>query len=328
MIRAAKTTNFAQKFLLMGPLKRLFAVIFLLSGLFSGAIGQQASAFFQGIPFPYFDNLSVMNDSLWQEHFSLPELFFVESSAAPEKLPSSAIYGTEHLLSSDQIQPQALLRETADDWIIAVVILSLGLLSLARILYPHRTRQYMRATLGGHHFSQMEREGSFFDESPAWLLFVNFLLMLALLVYQTLLQTGLLNNMGKLSPAVIYLLVLGALAAYYPVKSMLTSYFAWVFRTRLANSAYTKNIFLFNILAGMLMLPLVVYNAYNPGLNGLFATWGLLVILNVAKVLRGASIGFSQAGFSVYYLILYLCAIELAPLLILAKAAGNLLLPV
>jgi hypothetical protein len=71
---------------------------------------------------------------------------------------------------------------------------------------------------------------------------------------------------------------------------------------------------------------LLYTNAYNPGTTGLYLAWALLVIINIAKMIRGAVIGYTQAGFSVYYLILYLCAIELAPLLIFAK--GHRKLPV
>ncbi len=250
----------------------------------------------------------------------------MDSIAEKQVLGSSTFYGNNHLLVAREHTPIPLERGPATDWILWVVVLSLGVLSAARLIFPHRTRQFIGATLGGRHFSQMEREGSFFDESPAWLLFANYLLMTALLIYQTLLQTGYLDKTCRLSPFLIFLIILTALLVYYPIKSLLTSFFAWVFGTGQANNAYTKNIFLFNNLAGILILPIVVYNTYQPADSGLYIAWGLLVLINIAKILRGAYIGHTQAGFSVYYLILYLCAIELAPLLIFAKAAGSYLM--
>lgn len=250
----------------------------------------------------------------------------IDFLAGKPVLSSNTFYGSNHLLVVQGHTPIPLEPVPANDWILWVVMLSLGALAAARLMFPHRTRQFFGATLGGRHFSQMEREGNFFDESPAWLLFVNFLLMTALLIYQTLLQTGYLDKTGRLSPFLIFLIILTALLLYFPIKSLLTSFFAWVFGTGQANNAYTKNIFLFNNLAGIIILPFVVYNTYHPAESGLYFAWALLALINIAKILRGASIGLTQAGFSVYYLILYLCAIELAPLLIFAKAAGSYLM--
>ncbi len=250
----------------------------------------------------------------------------MDSLSEKQVLSSNAFYGSNHLLVAQGHTPLPLEPGLANDWILWVVALSLGVLAAARLLFPHRTRQFFGATLGGRHFNQMEREGNFFDESPAWLLFVNFLLMTALLIYQTLLQTGYLDKTGRLSPFLVFLIILTLLLLYYPAKSLLTSFFAYVFGTGQANNAYTKNIFLFNNLAGIILLPVVVYNTYQPAESGLYFAWALLALINIAKILRGASIGLTQAGFSVYYLILYLCAIELAPLLIFAKAAGSYLM--
>lgn len=242
-------------------------------------------------------------------------------------ISTSSYYGSRHLLPAGVNGPEPLADTGANDWILWVVIAGLGSIALAQLLFPSRTWQFSRATLGGRHFNQMEREGGFFSETPFWLMFVNYLLMLSLLIFLTIRLTGP-NRIPEGFPEFgIFLLVLGMIIAYYPLKRLITSFLAWVFGTHETNDAYIKNLFLFNNLAGILMLPFVVYVAYNPSLTGLYLIWGMLVLLNLGKILRGTIIGFQQPGFSVYYLILYLCAIELAPLLILAKAAHNVLNP-
>jgi hypothetical protein len=304
--------------------KYCFSSIIFFLGLIACSLILKADPSLQAIPFTLTDSLSGFHDSTWiTEDFDGKK-----ATEKTEKISSVDFFGSDHLLRADSMKPEPLAKNPDRDWIIWVVIVSLGALAFARLLFPHRARQFFSATLGGRHFNQMERDGSFFDESPAWLMFFNFLIILALLVYQTLLQTGILVSIETLPPLIIFLILFGLLLLYYPAKSLITSFFAWVFKTGQANNAYTKNIFLYNNLAGIIILPIVIYNAYNPGTTGLYLAWALLVIINIAKMIRGAVIGYTQAGFSAYYLILYLCAIELAPLLILAKAVGNYLLPV
>lgn len=240
-------------------------------------------------------------------------------------ISTSDYYGNMHLLPVSQIGPEPLNGRPDLDWVLWVMIAGTGVIAMAHLLFPNRTRQFFRATLGGRHFSQMEREGRFFDETPFWLLFVNFLLMLSLLIYLTIQQVGAGQIPVSIAEWMIFLVVLGLLIIYYPLKRMVTSFIAWVFHTQTTNEAYTKNLFLFNNLAGILILPFVLYLAYTPSLTGLYVVWGMLALLNLGKALQGAAIGFQQPGFSVYYLILYLCAVELAPMLILAKAVTNVL---
>ncbi|MEE4177617.1 MAG: DUF4271 domain-containing protein [Bacteroides sp.] len=297
--------------------------LFFFLALLPLSLALQAMPALPALVFSFPDTFPAFENSSWLKEAGAE----TDSTEAMTVTSTSSYYGSQHLLTAGTIRPEPL-KERADlDWILWVVIASTGAIALAHLLFPSRTRQFFRATLGGRHFSQMERDGGFFDETPFWLMFFNYLLMLSLLIYLTIQQLGTGSIPGSLHEGVIFLLVLGLLIVYYPLKRMFTSFLAWVFRTQPTNEAYIKNLFLFNNLAGILILPFVVYLAYTPSLTGLYLVWGLLVLLNLGKGFRGAAIGFQQPGFSVYYLILYLCAIELAPLLILAKAATNVLYP-
>jgi len=263
------------------------------------------------------------NDSLWRKSIALSErISLLENTES-----SASFYGSPHLLSTRSVEPVQLAARPVYDWMIWILILSLGALSVSKLFYPHRSRQFLRATLGGRLFNQMERDGTLFNETPTWFLFGNFLIITSLLITQTLIQTNLHRVTDNISPLLLFAMTLGVLILFLPVKGLLTGFFAWVFKTQQANNAYTKNIFLFNNLAGVILLPFVVYNAYTPSELGLFLSWIILLLINLVKFFRGAAIGYSQAGFSVYYLILYLCAFELAPLLIFIKAASRFLMP-
>lgn len=263
------------------------------------------------------------NDSLWRQGYNPAQKTWPDHAI----LNSASFYGSPHLLPANAIAPRQIKQRPVSDWMIWAVILSLGALSVAKLFYPHRSAQILRAAISGRHFNMMERDGNLFDETPAWLMFINFLTISALLATQTIIQLDIVSPANTIAPILIFICVACLITLYLLLKGMLTGFFAWVFNTQKANRAYFKNIFLYNCLSGIVLLPLVVFNTYNPSLPGLYLSWAVLLLFSFIKVIRGAIIGYTQARYSTYYLILYLCAIELAPVLILAKAASRVFIP-
>ncbi len=217
----------------------------------------------------------------------------------------------------------AIPRETgpAGDWAIWVLVVSLSLVSVVRFFFPGHIRQISTAVWSIRHFHILHKEGVVLY-TPGYLFKVNFLLVLSLLIYQSLEHTGLIPEGNIIGSFRIFLLVLFLLMVFYPVKSMIMGILAWVFQTGRASSAYFSNIFVFNQFAGLVLMPLVFIHAYNPFDYLLYSAWAVLALLNLYKVFRGSLLSFDAAGFSVYYLFLYLCGVELAPLLLIIKAAS------
>jgi hypothetical protein len=70
-------------------------------------------------------------------------------------------------------------------------------------------------------------------------------------------------------------------------------------------------------------MPLVLLIAFFPAAT-IFFIWSGIIILIITffyRLFRGVTIWSSLSSFSLYYFILYLCALEIAPLLIIFKLA-------
>ncbi len=238
-------------------------------------------------------------------------------------MPSKSFYGQPHLLPAGEGMG-AIQRQdpTQKDWVIGVFLLCILSLALARFFFPGRIRQLMKAALGQRFFFMVEKESLVFRETPAYLLNLNFLLLISLLSVQTMDHFDLQIRWTALPPLMMYLGILLFFTLLILVRRMITSFLAWVFQTSRASRIYISNLFLVNQLSGVLLLPLIFYHAYNPSEKALFASWILLIVINIYKVVRGSILSSRLSGFSPYYLILYLCAVEIAPLLIIGKSAS------
>lgn len=264
------------------------------------------------------------------EQIQPPEIIvdtITEQAILPvEIISSNDFFGNPHQLTAQTPGPLPIEQSTGNEWIIWVIITSLASLAIARYLFPSRMQQFFKATLGMRFFNQMERDGSFFNETLTYLLFFNFAVVMALLITQTfLLFADSITGALTWHPGFIFLLALGAIILFYSLKGIITGAIAWVFKTQVINSYYLKNIYLFNLITGIILLPVVVYSMINASATGVFIAWILLFSAAVIKIGRNVMSGLQQAGFSVYYIILYLCAIELAPVLVLIKAVSRYL---
>lgn len=204
---------------------------------------------------------------------------------------------------------------------IGIFLLSILSLALARFFFPGRIRLLMKGALGKRFFYMVEKESLVFRETPAYLLSLNFLLLLSLLSIQSMDHFDL-QVRWSAHPALLFLGVFLLFTLLMLAKRMLTGFLAWVFDTHRASRIYASNLHLVNQFSGVILLPLVFYQAYNPSEKALFAAWILLIVTNIYKVIRGSILSFRLSGFSLYYLILYLCAVEIAPLLIIGKSAS------
>ena len=236
---------------------------------------------------------------------------------------TEGFYGSPHLLVNQLDGNNSIrtipLNRNREDWKFFFLLAGISALAIARYFYASRIGLYLKAATGNVSFNQMDREVGFFNETVTYLLFFNFLLVFSLLVWQTIGYSQWTPTHYFLSPFLLFVTLLMAVVLFFILKSLLLKFVAWVFGANQPTSAYLKNIFLYNQLIGLALIVPVAYLVYNPSLSGLLVIWSIWVILNLLKILRGAIIGYNVSAFSGYYLILYLCTIELAPVLLIVK---------
>jgi hypothetical protein len=108
----------------------------------------------------------------------------------------------------------------------------------------------------------------------------------------------------------------------YVVKIISTRMLGFVFEVKEAAREYAYNIVLFNKTVGLLLFPVTLLLAYarqipSSWLIGLgLGLWGLVLLY---RLLRLSFIGFSVRGVSIFYIILYLCTLEILPVLVIIK---------
>lgn len=210
-------------------------------------------------------------------------------------------------------------RNVSDfDWMTIVLLLAYLIMAFARYNFPKRVNQLVESVFVKRSRTHLHREGNPFNEQVALALGLIYLLTSSLLIF-VLLERYHWLPVELVRSELLYIFIVIINAAFWLLKAIANRLLAHIFKTYEATSNYLLNNLLFSFVLGIFLLitlPFVIYIESDLILN---LVAGSVVVLLFYKVIRGILIGLSIARFPAFYLFLYLCMLEVAPLLLLAK---------
>lgn len=221
---------------------------------------------------------------------------------------------------SPELRPSPNLYE---DWMILVFFLSLTILAYVRVVYGKRIQRLYSSLLRVQILKQVMREELVFSHRASVLLFLNFCLVISLIGVAAAKFYG--WNVFGTSGMVLYGVFFVTVSGAYLLKLLVAS----ILRVVLADPGllreYLYVVFLVNKAAGIILLPLALGLIYlNVGAlqQIFFACIAVLLILGLYRIVQGALL---SVGYRVpkVYIILYLCTLEIMPLLVIIGAMNR-----
>lgn len=221
-----------------------------------------------------------------------------------------------------QAKQEPIHKPIRPNWIIVVLLLLLVGIGLVRIFFNSIFRKIISAYYNEQATQDISKEDSVVTSWPYIFLYVlfSFSLGLFLLIYVSSFREGhilTVENFFKVS---------GFVAALFVIKILLIRLLAWIFELQRTAREYVAVLYLIYFNSMLILIPVLLIVTFVPVfyfnfLLSLFA--GVVSILFIYKFSVTAVRLLGQLKFSIFYLILYLCALEIAPILILVKALNN-----
>ncbi len=177
--------------------------------------------------------------------------------------------------------------------------------------------------LNDNGFALAQREASgFVGTTPYYLLYGNFLFNAGIFVFLVtkVFQGETYNNLGFL------LFCLAGAAMAFLSKHLMLSIMRALFPVEAEARKYNFLIIIFNCVLGLFLVPfnlLIAFSAKSGLQQLLLVSWmlGLVAIFYAYRSLRASAIGAKFLSQSPFHFLLYLCAVEIAPVLLLVKLA-------
>lgn len=215
-----------------------------------------------------------------------------------------------------EISPKEIGLSYHPPWVPIILLSGFFLIAWVKIFFWRRLQMIFRAVFARNFANQLIREGNLFNERPGLILFIVYLLVMAMLAYQTM---HLFNIAYPFRPWLMYLLLAGFFLALWFLKVFLVNALSKLFNTPEHSLVLLANMFLYNLFIGIILLPLVSILSFTDSFWILYIGLFIIVFLYFMRLIRSVQTGTNITKFSVFHLILYLCTLEILPLIVLAK---------
>ncbi len=225
-----------------------------------------------------------------------------------------------------QLQPDYRTFKTVDkyqpDWIAGLLIGFLVLLAWTQVYYFKRVKQILKAPLSKRFLNQLTRDGNLFKERVSVSIGIVYVLTFSLLIFQF-------NTMVLKVPVQgfhgfhQFIIITILFTLFWIIKVFAIQFLGSVFKTRNTTREYLTNILIFSLVSGLILLPILIFAIYLKSVVLLYCCLSIIVLFFFFRLVRGFFIGINLTKFSYIFLIVYLCSLEILPLLILAKMLLN-----
>lgn len=207
------------------------------------------------------------------------------------------------------------------DWFTISLLLLIGFFTWFRYFFYKIFRQLIGGFFNMTTAQQIVRDESVLLQRASLFISVVSYLLIGLFLYQ--LSNLFSWQMPFIQSGMFRFVLFSVLAATaYSAKMLGIRFLSVVFDQERPAGIYVFIVFLMVMMAGLILLPANILIAYAPDPIRewtLYISLGLIGCLFLYRLVRAVLIWMGTPGFNVFYLFLYLCGFEIAPLLILWK---------
>jgi hypothetical protein len=266
------------------------------------------------------ENLFTKADSL-QKYYDFSIYNFIKPLPPQKQFLQTTSVFKPHNLEPKHSGPMVIDHQ-ATNWITIVFLACLFIFAWIQTSYSKRLSQIFRAVAQPHHVNQLERDGNLFKEHIALGLGLNYYLITSIFIFQIISAFGGLPT--GLSNLTLTAIIFAGLFTYQLLKSLVIHGIGIIFNTGEYARQYQLIILIFNYMIGIVLLPIVIIAFYWN--NSVFLIAGIIIIslLILYQIIRGFLTGQDNKSYNLFYLFLYLCTLEILPLLLIYKAISKM----
>lgn len=214
-----------------------------------------------------------------------------------------------------QHEKEVAAQKVNQDWIVIVLIFAVLILGWTKMFYSKYLGQTFQAMINNQSSTKLYEERNILTQRVAVSLNLLYIINLSLFFYYFSMSNMILP-LGKVGWS-LFISFVGVFVLVYLAKAILYLFLGFVFNNIKDILLYIHNVFIYSRVTGVLLLPLVIMAPYLPFGVSTFLQYIMLFIIIfifVLRLVRAFQLG-SKIKFSIFYMILYLCTLEIIPVL-------------
>ena len=225
-----------------------------------------------------------------------------------------------HSLHPDSLRPDLNVQNN-QYWISWLLLLCYAIYVWIKVKHDKNLGQLLRAFVSARAVNQFEREEYGNTNRVSLALSAIFLVVASLFVFRLNENYGWIKTVPYME-WVTYMKILGIVLTAYGIKILTIKLLGTIFEKEEDASEQVFNTFLFNKVLGLILFPVVVCSVFLNAIPSFYFSCiaGVLVVLvflyKMARIMAGGTVG---KQISKFYLFLYLCTLEILPLVVTIK---------
>ncbi|HET6244725.1 MAG: DUF4271 domain-containing protein [Bacteroidetes bacterium] len=228
---------------------------------------------------------------------------------------------TGHALQAKSQEPIFIKKN--QDGMIGAFLIILGLFALVKVVYYKQFKKYFISFFNLRFNIQMLQKEKAVSEQIYSIMLVASLLITTTFLYQIIEHYGLNIKISfSFFSDYLYLKILALVLGSFLLKIFIVKISGFIFNSNKITSGYIFNMILFFNILNIILLPIVIGIQYANliPVQFLFITGTVIIGLTFCFLLQRLYIlGNSEQGTSSYYIFLYLCALEIIPIILMFK---------
>ena len=210
-------------------------------------------------------------------------------------------------------------KESRKSFIFILMMTLLVLIAILFTLFREVVNRTWKAFLNEKMLNQLHREQGVLPDGPFMILYGLFFTTSGIFTFFLLDYLKVLPYEGNW---INLYACIGSILAIFLFKHFLLTFVGWLFPIHIVSSTYNFSIVIFNIIIGLILVPFIVLLAYGPSdlLKILFyLAGGTIVCIFLFQQLRALFLSGKYLTANKFHFFLYLCTIEIAPVIVLIK---------
>jgi hypothetical protein len=205
-----------------------------------------------------------------------------------------------------------------NSFIFWILLAGFAILTMTRYYHAKRLKLFGTAIFKRTAALQLIRESPVYSHRSFFPMLAIYIISITLLIQQTA-EISSPGSESDLSSMLIFLEFLGIYIAFSLLKILTIWLVSITFKNIETAKEYIQNILIYNLVLGILLLPVILLIVYTYHMLFLYIAGVLALIIIGLRFIRGITIGLSDSKFSLIHLFLYLCTLEILPLAFAAK---------
>lgn len=256
------------------------------------------------------------------EYIFIPEKTTTDTLGVDQEVEPREKFITQTIPQKISINPRTLHFQQ-HEWQVGLLVFSLLILSLAKLTSRSFVKSIQKGISSRPKFRQLFREGLLFSSQNRVPVFFVHVIIISIIIYQLNDWYHLYQFKNTSRQLLDFLLILSVVSGFILLKTISIKLAGFIFKTTVATSEYLSNIFFFNTIAALLFIPLLIFSVYVPTDFVIVVIIVLAIILFIFRLVRGLVISLDVQNYSFYQKFMYFCALEILPVIWVAKVVAG-----